>query len=156
MPMPMAPSVYTRAHQDHASPKKPMPAALQAYQLRIFRAGLESIERGQAPTVDDWRVCSDVVNLLESLKGMGEIADEDGLLPDAIAALAESGQRHLQGKAIRLTATGLQAVRATIEGYAFALEHLPHRTIIKAHRQTAQRIQRLLKTAPQGVSVMSL
>lgn len=149
-------TVYTRAHQERASPKRPMPAALQAHQLRIFRAGLEALERGAAPTVDDWRVCSDVVNLLEALKAMGEIADDDGLLPDAIEALATAGTRHLEGKPIRLTATGILAMRSALEGYAYALEHLAHRTIIKAHRQTEERIRRLLKTAPEGVSVLSL
>lgn len=139
---------FTRQHEQAASPKRPMPEALRRPQLLTMWSGLASIERGENPTPDDWRACSDAVNVLESLRAMGAIEDAQGLLEDAIAALAHAGERHLRGLPIRLDAAGIQAVRAVLEDYAAALEGLPHRLMVKAFRRTDERIAKILRTTP--------
>ena len=124
-----------------ASPTEPMPEASRRHQLTRMWGGLAAIERGAAPSTDDWRVCSDAVNLMESLVTAGWVQDAQGLLADAVQALAQAGRRHLAGGAIRLDAAGIQAVRAVLEDYAAALAQIDHRTMIYAHRATEARIR---------------
>ncbi len=135
-------TTYTLMHKLMASPTAPMPQARRNQQLLQMWNGLASIEKGETPSHNDWRVCSDAVNLLETLVTSGALADTNGLLPDAVAALANAAMRHTQtGAAIRLNGPGIQTVRAVLEDYAAALEMLPERTIIEAHRATEQRIR---------------
>ena len=120
---------------------------------------LASIETKPNPTTDDWRVLSDAVNLMETLVAMGEVQDDSGLLMDGVRALAEAGRRHMQqGQPIRLDAKGMHAVRAVLEDYSYALEHLPARTMIRCHRATEKRIREILtgKKKPHDVEVLSL
>jgi len=155
----IAPQTYSKAHERHASPKRPMPEVYRTSQLLRMWQGLAALEREPQPSLDDWRVCSDVVNLLESLVDMGELQDTSGLLQDAISELAQAGKRHLSTDApLRLSAAGIQAVRAVLEDYAQALEHLPHRTMIRAHRRTEIRIRAILsgRSQPHDVEVVDL
>ncbi len=149
---------YTHWHELLASPTEPMPQASRTHQLTMMWSGLAAIETAQEPTTDDWRVCSDAVNLLETLIEMGVCQDETGLLQDAIRALAEAGRRHRAGGAIRLDGAGIQAVRAVLEDYAEVLEQIPHRTAITAHRRTEKRIQAILRGRglPHDVEVMEI
>lgn len=135
-----------------------MPADRARHQLLRMWGGLVSLEGAPAPSADDWRVCSDAVNLLETLVDMGEVEDGSGLLDDAVRELAHCGKRHLQGKSLRLTAAGIQAVRAVLEDYAACLSALPERTIIRAHRETERRIQQILRghRRPHDVEVVDL
>ena len=136
---------YTHLHALMASPTEPMPEPKRRHQLTKMWHGLASLESADQPGPDDWRVCSDAVNLLETLVIMGEVKDPSGLLPDAVAALARAGQRHLAGGPLRLDGLGIQAVRAVLEDYASAIEVLSHRTMVMAHRRTEKRISELLK-----------
>lgn len=152
------PSTYSFLEELMASPVEPTPEAKRRYQLTRMWGGLAAIERAERPTTDDWRVCSDAVNLIETLVAMGELQDADGLLQDAVRALAHAGARHLRGEPIRLDAQGIQAVRAVLEDYAAALETLPARTVVHAHRKTEQRIRDILagKRRPHDIEVMDL
>lgn len=135
-----------------ASTKAPTPAPLRQYQLGRMRNGLEAIELAPEPTRDDWRVCSDAVNLMETLVTVNDgywlgcdgdlmhVEDSQGLLQDAVEALAAAGRRSLAGGSIRLDGKGIVAVRGVLEDYAFMLETLPERVLIKAHRLTEKRI----------------
>lgn len=154
----VVPVTYTSLHELLASPTNPLPEATRRHQLTRMWGGLAAIERAPAPTRDDWRVCSDAVNLLEELVAVGEVQDPDGLLPDAIEALAEAGRRHQEaGQPIRLSAAGIQTVRAVLEDYAAALEALPARTMIRAHRMTEKRIREILRHgARPGVQVCNV
>lgn len=154
----VAATVYTHWHELLASPTEPMPEVARTRQLTRMWSGLAAIETAPAPTPDDWRVCSDAVNLLETLIDMGVCQDETGLLVDAIRALAEAGRRHRAGGAIRLDGAGIQSVRAVLEDYAEVLEQIPHRTAITAHRRTEKRIQAILhgRRRPHDVEVMQL
>ncbi len=149
---------YTLMDELMASPTEPMPQAFRTHQLTRMWGGLRGMERADSPTTDDWRVCSDAVNLLETLVDQKILADDSGLLADAIEALAHAGRRHKKGQPIRLDAAGIQAVRAVLEDYAEAVNSLPARVMIRAHRATEKRIRDILqgKKRPHDVEVMDL
>jgi len=138
-------TTYTHLHALMASPTHPMPESSRRHQLTTMWQGLAALESADRPSSNDWRVCSDAVNLLETLVIMGYVKDPSGLLPDAVEALAKAGQRHLAGGPLRLDGLGIQAVRAVLEDYASAIEQLSHRTMVMAHRHTEKRISDLLK-----------
>lgn len=150
---------YTLLDVLAASPTEPTPADKQLYQLTRMYSSLRAIEQDKQPTTEDWRLCSDAVNLLETLVTSGLYQDGSGLLTDAVNALANAGRRHLvHGGAIRLDGAGIQAVRAVLEDYAAALEQLPHRTMVQCHRATELRISEIHagKRRPHDVEVMAL
>ncbi|CAB4199888.1 hypothetical protein UFOVP1356_13 [uncultured Caudovirales phage] len=149
---------YTMLDEMIASPTEPTPPATRRHQLTRMWEGLRAIETHPVPSTDDWRVCSDAVNLMETLVSMGQVEDSSGLLPDAITALALSGRRHIKGAAIRLDAAGIQAVRAILEDYAAVLEQLPARTMVSCHRHTERRLREILagKKLPNDVEIINL
>jgi len=137
-----------------ASPTEPMNEKQRRHQLTRMWSGLAAMESSPNPTRDDWAVCSDAVNLMETLIQTGKVEDGGGLLMDAITALAQAGQRSFAGKPIRLDGAGMQAVRAILEDYAMVLESLPARTMIHCHRLTEQRLQGILKGRKQAHDVI--
>jgi uncharacterized protein YyaL (SSP411 family) len=141
-----------------ASPTQPLPVEARTRQLTRMYEGLRALETAPQPTPDDWRVCSDAVNLIETLVGMGVVEDASGLLADAITALAMAGKRHKAGHALRLDAPGIKAVRAVLEDYAAVIAQLPARTVIQAHRATEKRIHDILRgrNKPHDVTISSL
>jgi len=143
-----------------ASPTEPMPIAKRTHQLSRMYEGLHAIETADKPTTDDWRVVSDAVNLVETLVlDMKICEDNDGLLDDAIKALAESGRRYTKtGANIRLDAPGIQAVRSVLADYASLLEQLPERTMMRCHRLTEKRLREILdgKKTPRDVEIVDL
>ena len=88
----MKKTTYTLMDVLLASKTAPMPIALRRHQLTRMWSGLAAIEQSPEPTADDWRVCSDAVNLLETLVlDMRLAVDASGLLPDAVQAMATPG-----------------------------------------------------------------
>lgn len=152
-------ATYSLLHELMASPDEPMPAQLRTHQLTRMWQGLASIEKAEKPTVHDWRLCSDAVNLMETLVvEMKVCEDASGLLNDGVAALAMAGKRHTKDGAIRLDGAGIQAIRAVLEDYAAVLESLPHRTMVQCHRKTEARIKAILKgrRQPHDVEIISI
>ncbi len=149
---------YTAIDELFASATEPLPTALRQHQLTRMFTGLQALERGEQPTKDDWRVCSDAVNLMETMIDMEIVADPDGLLMDAITGLALAGKRNLAGGAIRLDGPGIQSVRALLADYATLIEQLPARTMIKVHRATEKRLREILsgRKRPHDVEVIDL
>ena len=152
------PMTYTLMHVLLASPVNPMPESTRSFQLLRMWSGLAALEKSEKPTADDWRVCSDAVNIMESLVEMGEIEDSTGLLKDAVAALALAGRASYEGLPLRLSGEGMVAMRAVLEDYASCLEELPARTMIKAHCKTEWRVREILagKKLPHDVTVMAI
>lgn len=138
-----------------ASPTEPMPLAKRTYQLTRMWSGLAALETSPEPTQDDWAVCSDAVNLMETLIEGGQVDDTYNLLFGAMKALAEAGQRSFEGKPIRLDGAGMRAVRGLLEDYAMVLEGLPHRTMIHCHRLTEKRLQKIMagKAQPHDIII---
>lgn len=141
-----------------ASPTQPISDASRLHILTQMWSGLAAIERGDAPTKDDWSILSDCVNMLETLIEMGVCEDTSGLLQDAITGLAKAGTRNLAGAAIRLDAAGIQAVRAVLESYAEIIAVVPYRTLVRCHRKTEKRIREILrgKKRPADVKLIKL
>jgi hypothetical protein len=152
------PLTYSLWDELNASPFEPTPARIRTHQLSVMWQGLASIETQPEPSTNDWRVCSDAANLMETLITMGVVEDTSGLLMDAITALAMAGRRAQAGKPIRLDGAGIQAVRAVLEDYASVLEVVPQRTMIQAHRKTERRIREILagKRQPHDIEVLRL
>ena len=107
---------YTHWHILLASVTQPMAPAKRRHHLTTMWSGLASIEQGANPTTLDWRVCSDAVNMMETLVTQGIAMDADGLLMDASTALALAGKRHKAGVQIRLDGPGITAVRDILAG----------------------------------------
>lgn len=149
---------YTHWHVLMASPTQSMPDTKRLHQLTAMWLGLRALETSDNPTTNDWRVCSDAVNLMETLVTQGTVEDERGLLMEAITALAMAGKRHLAGGQIRLDGRGIQVVRAVLEDYAAVLGSLPERTMVQCHRDTERRLRAILagKRLPHDVEVMAV
>lgn len=148
---------YTLMDEITASATEPLPKAWRDYQVGQMREGLEGMATAAEPTTKHWSLCSDVVNLMEMLVELGEVQDPDGLLQNAITGLAEAGERHRQGKSLRMSGQGLVAVRAVLRDYEEVLPLLSARTMIRCHRKTEQRLHEVLagKRLPQDVEVFA-
>lgn len=171
---------YSLVHEMLASPTEPLPKWKREHQLRAMWSGLNGLEKSAKPSTDDWRQCSDAVNLMETLVTHGdmptivgervvashwvldkdvtvEVSDRSGLLLDAIQALAKAGERHQAGHNLRLDGPGMFAVRAVIEDYAELLDVLPARLMMRCHRLTEIRIRdALMGKPPRDVKVINL
>lgn len=153
-----APYTYNTAHVLAASATEPMPLASRTHQLSAMWQGLAAIETAALPTNEDWRVCSDAVNYMETLVREGICQDNNGLITDAIEALALAFKRKLQtGGPIRLSGKGIQTVRAVLEDYASMLDQLPHQTAVLCHMKTERRIRQVLtgKRRPHDLEVIA-
>jgi len=142
-----------------ASPTEPLPEQFRTHQLTMMYQGLHAMETAPAPTLDDWRVVSDAVNLMETLVvEMKVCEDSSGLLMDSITALALAGKRNRAGGTIRMDGAGIQAVRSILSDYAELLNMLPARTMYRCHRLTEKRLHDLLdgKRRPHDVEITSL
>ena len=132
--------VYTLLDVMLASATAPMPEPRRRRQLDVMRVALTNIEWGATPAINDWRVCSDIPNLLKTLILSGALADEHGALADGVSAMAAAVKRRMAGGEIRLDAKGVAVMWSLFSGYAFALESLPERTIIQCHIETEKEI----------------
>jgi len=142
-----------------ADDTNPMPPKRYTMQLTKMWDALAAIETAPQPTVNHWELCSDAVNLMESLLVMGKFADNDNVVPQAVRAMAEAGKRtNHTGATIRLSGPGINAVRIVLETYVTALRELPERTIIQAHRKTEHRIREIRrgKRLAHDVEVVAL
>jgi len=153
------PRHYTILDEMMASPTEPLPEKFRTHQLTMMYQGLHAMETAPAPTLDDWRVVSDAINLMETLVvEMKVCEDSSGLLMDAITALALAGKRNRAGGTIRMDGVGIQAVRSILSDYAELLNVLPARTMYRCHRLTEKRLHDLLdgKRKPHDVEITSI
>lgn len=158
---------YSLMDEMMASPTQPLPTEKIRHQLSRMYSGLHSLETADRPTMDDWQVVSDAVNMLEMLTTNNggwwldcdgdpvQIKDHTGLLPDAVSALAMAGRRHFEHGVIRLDAKGIATIRAVLEDYAGLIEVLPARVMIHCHRKTEKRLHDMIrgKAKPHDVIV---
>ena len=127
---------YSLIQEMMASPTEPLPQAQRTHQLTVMWEGLVSLESGEKPSTNDWRVCSDAINLLETLIEMGLVEDRNGLLNEGVTEMAMARKRYRQGKPLRLSGTGIFAVRSLLEDYAEVINLLPfHRLSESKWRQ---------------------
>jgi hypothetical protein len=119
---------YTRAQLNAASPKRP--AIADAYthnHYHVFDA-LTAILTGDNPTHQHWVELANAANILEALKQQEHIEDKDGLVRDAMDALARARTR----SPIRLDGAGRNSVITMLDSYIKCCRELPERTIKSA------------------------
>lgn len=153
------PKRYTLLDEMTASPTEPLPEAWRVGQLTKMYEALHQLEQGDQPTPNDWRLCSDAVNLVETLVVEMKICQDDsGLLMDAITALAMAGRRNKEGKTLRLDGAGIVAVRAILQDYSDLIEVLPARVMVRCHRLTEKRLHEILdgKKKAHDVEIVDL
>lgn len=151
------PRRYTLLDEMAASPTEPLPQAWRTHQLTKMYEGLNQLETGEDPQPNDWRLVSDAVNLVETLVvEMKVCEDANGLLMDAITALAKAGKRSKTGQRLRLDGEGIVAVRSILRDYAELIDVLPARTMVRCHRLTEKRLHEILdgKRGPHDVEIM--
>ena len=136
-----------------ASPDHPMKAQRRDYQMMIIRTSLASIERAENPTTDDWKIISQAINMMEMLVEMGFAKDEDGLIKDAIDAMASSAQRYKDKKVMRFSGNEMKVIRGIIDDYQTMIENLDERTMIHCHRKTEMRLQEILSGKKRSTDV---
>lgn len=145
---------YTMMDVLMASPEKPLPIEKRMYQLQVMWDAMDNLEKSPKPTVRDWESVADAVNMMEALRDIGVVEDPEKLIEDAIEAMAKAGYRAKQGANIRLDGPAINLMRGLLEDYCTALNELPARTVITAHRHAEKRITQMLRGKKQETDVV--
>lgn len=138
-------TTYTMLDAMMASHTEPLPIEKRMFQLQVMWDALESLQTAPAPTKDDWKAVASAINMMEALRDLGAVEDPENLIDDAKQAMGNAGIRSLNGKPIRLDGRGLTLIKGVLEDYCDALEALPARTVISAHRYAEKRIGAILR-----------
>lgn len=139
-------TTYTMLDAMMASPTEPLPIEKRMFQLQVMWGALDNLQTAPSPTNDDWRAVANAINMMEALRDLGAVEDPENLIDDAKQAMGTAGMRSLDGdKPIRLDGKGLSLIKGILEDYCDALEALPARTVISAHRYAEKRIGEILK-----------
>ena len=136
---------YTMMEELLASPVDPLPIEKRMFQLEIMWQGLENLQKSPKPTQDDWGVVADAINMMEALRDLGVVEDPDKALDEAKEAMGKAGIRSLGGENIRLNGPAINLICGILQDYCDALEALPARTMIKAHRYAEKRFDEIVK-----------
>jgi hypothetical protein len=138
-----------------ASPDQPMKLERRQFQLMVIRTALYSIERAENPSVEDWKIISQAINMMEMLVEMGFAKDEDGLIQDAIDSMAKAAQRYKDKNVMRFTGSEMNVIRGIVDDYQTMIENLDERTMIHCHRKTEMRLQDILsgKARPNDIRI---
>lgn len=138
-------TTYSMLDAMMASATEPLPIENRMFQLQAMWEAMDNLEKAQEPSIRDWELVADAVNMMEALRDIGAVEDPDGALNDAIEAMGKAGYRKLNGANIRLDGPGIQTMRGILQDYCDALSALPARTVISAHRYAEKRIRNMLK-----------
>lgn len=148
---------YSLMDEIMAAKDKPLPDFKIRHQLSRMYEGLAALETAAKPSMNDWQVVSDAINMIETLTltnngwwtdcdgDQVQITDSSGLLQDAVSAMANAGRRHFEHGVIRLDAKGIATIRAVLEDYSDLIQVLPARVMIHCHRKTEMKLHDILK-----------
>ena len=131
----------TYSHFDEllANPVNPFPVEKQTYFLTRIYEALDAITA--EPDIENWRTLADVINLLTTLvEDMDVMQDSEKTIQqakDVIRKAFESNNRSLS-----VVDSGI--IHALVESLEEAVQTLPARTVIRAHRLTEKRVQSIL------------
>lgn len=151
-----------------ASPNRPMAAHKRTHQLTKMYLALDALGSGKPPSMADWFILADAINLVETLVLGGIAQDESGLLQDAVNAVGKAWERNLSHPKTENTAkpsngaaqslppqahpepdaispAGLAACCAVVSDWQACMEQLPERTIVQAHIATEKRLRQMLR-----------
>lgn len=138
-------TTYSMLDAMMASHTEPLPIEKRMFQLQVMWDSLDRLQTAPNPTKDDWKAVANAINMMEALRDLGAVEDPDNAIDDAKQAMGNAGIRSLDGKPIRLDGRGLTLIRGILEDYCEALEALPARTVISAHRYAEKRIGAILR-----------
>jgi hypothetical protein len=138
-------TTYSMLDAMMASHTEPLPIEKRMFQLQVMWDALESLQTAPNPTKDDWKAVASAINMMEALRDLGAVEDPENLIDDAKQSMGNAGMRSLDGKPIRLDGKGLTLIKGVLEDYCDALEALPARTVISAHRYAEKRIGAILR-----------
>lgn len=128
-----------------ASGTKPVPAQKLDGHLERVGQGLLDLQRAASPSLAAWRDLSDAINILESLKEMGLVADDGDEITRAKDAMGEAGARHQETGTLRLSGPGIQTLRALLDDYSEVVRGVTERDFIRACYRTEARIRQILR-----------
>lgn len=137
-----------------ASTEKPLPIEKRMYQLEVMWNAMDNLEKHPKPSIRDWESVADAINMMEALRDLGVVEDPDKLIEDAIDAMAKAGYRAKHGANIRLDGPAINLMRGLLEDYCSALNALPARTVISAHRHAEKRIAQMRRGKKQETDVV--
>ena len=114
-------------------------ASLDKLRMQELSA-IEAFAKGRA-TPDDWRALADMLNICETMAGMG--IGPEALEPcrQAQEALGNAHARHRAGRALLFTGPELQAVRDSYEFHDLQRQSVSRSTYEQAIEKTANRIR---------------
>lgn len=147
-------TTYTLWDELNASPEHPLDEEKIRHQLTRMYEGLHHLETAPAPTIDDWQVVSDAINMLETFVTIGICEDTTGFLKEAVMCMEAAGLRYRDHGVIRLDAKGIVTLRTVLADYADLIQVLPARTMIHCHRKTEKRVIDILKGKKQPHDVV--
>ena len=133
------PAGYSALDELIASPTEPMPLATQNHYFELILSALDGISGELTPR--QWNALSEMVNIMQTMCMRGLCEDANGLVDDAVQALANAGRYHLAGDAIRLSAAEQSSVRAIAADFMEVSQVIPHREMVRCHRATQLRIE---------------
>jgi hypothetical protein len=138
---------FTLLDELRASPDHPMPERDAARRVAEVRKNLDALAHGTQPDKVNWRLVALAGNILEVMRELDMINDPDDLLADSFGVLrsvAEYATQH--GVPPRLVGAEIAIVDGMVQAFADALAGLPHRTVIRAMRETDKRMRVLRPT----------
>jgi hypothetical protein len=111
-----------------ASPTEPLPLKKRQYQMGLMLKALENCKT--KPSVQDIAALSTAVDLMETLRDMGHLEDNEKALEDAMIALMQDNLNDIE----------IRMLEGILEDYQMVMDNLPARTMIAAHRETEKRL----------------
>jgi len=113
-----------------ASPTEPLPLKKRQYQMGLMLKALENCKT--KPSVHDIAALSTAVDLMETLRDMGHLEDNEKALEDAMIALMHENPNDIE----------IRMLEGILEDYQMVMDNLPARTMIAAHRETEKRLEK--------------
>ena len=127
-----------------ASTTEPLDTATRTYYLAMFYEALRALELDESPSIEDWRLCSDALNMVDMIIDLGIASDDGGVLDNAKQAMLGAMERYRTHGVIRRDGAGIQALRAMLEDFADMVNVLPARVMIHTHRKTQARLRDII------------
>lgn len=138
---------FTYSHFDElfASPVEPLAKEKITYHMTKVYEGLDALDTMLHPEVHHWQAVADAANMLDTLsKDMAILDDNTGIIRSAMEILALAWNRREQGIPNELDHDDITTLRLMVNSYMDAMETLPARVMIKAHRETEKRMYQIL------------
>jgi hypothetical protein len=133
-----------------ADPVNPLPQAKITYHMTKIYEGLDALDQMLHPEVRHWQAVADAANMLDTLsREMDVVSDTDGAIRDGMEVLALAWNRYEHGLPNTLDHDDLTKLRLIVNSYMEAMETLPERVMVRAHRMTEKRMYKILNGQKQ-------